>query len=143
MHLPGHLLVAIKSALNSERIVWTERKGWLVENGASGKVSVVVERDEIGLVAVENLHGGGSAAVIVSVCYRDFHMALVWAKCARSVIAVTNLVSAKLYHHMAEEVFISNCLFPAIKDLKFRELITKGVSISTGCSYGSILELCK
>ena len=59
-------------------------------------VSVAVDGDESGLVAVENLHGGGSAAVIVTVCYGDFYVKLVRANCVRSVVAVTNFVSAKL-----------------------------------------------
>ena len=67
-----------------------------MEKGASGKVSVAVEGDESGSVAVENLHGGGSAAVIVTVCYDDFNMKLVRAKCVCSVVAVTNLISSKL-----------------------------------------------
>ena len=53
---------------------------------------MAVERDEIRLVVVENLQGGGSAAVIVTVCFGDFYVKLVWAKCVCSVVAVMNFI---------------------------------------------------
>ena len=46
---------------------------------------------------MENLHSGGSAAVIVTVCYGDFYVKSVQANCVHSVVAVTNFVSAKLF----------------------------------------------
>ena len=67
-----------------------------MEKGAIGEVSVTVEGDENELVAVENLHGEGSAAVIVTVYYSDFYIKSVQANCVCSVIAVTNFVLVKL-----------------------------------------------
>ena len=88
--------MADKSALNSERMAWADGGRGLMEKGATGEVSVAEEGDESESVAMENLHSGGSAAVIVTVCYGDFYVKSVRANCVRSVIAVTNFVSAKL-----------------------------------------------
>ena len=68
-----------------------------MEERAAGAVSVALEGDESELVVVENLHGGGSATVIVTVCYGDFYMKSVQANCVRSIVAVTNFVAAKLH----------------------------------------------
>ena len=57
---------------------------------------MVVEGDRSESVAMENLHSGGSAAVIVTVCYSDLYVKSVQANCVRSVVAVTNSVSVKL-----------------------------------------------
>ena len=47
--------MAIKSASrNSERIAWADGGRWLMEKGAAGKVSLAVEGDENGSVAVGN-----------------------------------------------------------------------------------------
>ena len=67
-----------------------------MEKGAAGEVSVAVEGDENGSVGVENLQGGGSAAVIVTVCYGDFYVKLVRANCMHSVVVVANFVLVKL-----------------------------------------------
>ena len=63
-------MITANLAVISDRISWIAQMGWLVEKGNSSKVLVVVEGDEIRLVAAENLHGVGSTAVIVMVCYR-------------------------------------------------------------------------
>ena len=77
---------------------------WLMEKGAAGEVSVTVEGDESGSVVVENLHGGGSAAVIVTVCYSDFYVKSVQANCVRSVVAVTNFISVKLFKRVYNNI---------------------------------------
>ena len=74
MRLLGRLSGTIESSFSWEIIAWTDGKVCLSEKRASGKVSVAVEGDENELVAMENLHGGGSAAVIVTVCYSDFYV---------------------------------------------------------------------
>ena len=66
------------------------------KKGASGKVLVVVEGDEIGLVAVGNLHGVGFSCRHCNGVLQRFPHEFVWAKCVRSVVAVRNFVSVKL-----------------------------------------------
>ena len=89
--------MADKSVLNSERMAWMDGGRGLMEKGAADEVSVAEERDESESMAMKNLHGGGSAAIIVTVCYGDFYVKSVRAYCVRSVVAVTNFVSVKLY----------------------------------------------
>ena len=63
-------LPVVSSTMQSPYCKTLEVPGWvLMEKGAAGEVSVAVEGDESELVVMENLHGGGSAAVIVTVCY--------------------------------------------------------------------------
>ena len=70
-------LIKAKLAAISERTSWVGLMGGSLVKGISSKVFLAVEGDEIRLVAVKNLHGGGSAAFISTVYYQEFYMNLV------------------------------------------------------------------
>ena len=91
-------MVAIWAA-NSGKTSRLGQVSGVQEDGNGRDAIEVLVRVEVGLVVVENLHSGGSTAVMVAAGYRRFYGRSVPRGKkfhVRSVVAVTNFVLAKL-----------------------------------------------